>query len=84
VSLEAAGVLSVCVVSSAFIAQTKYQADMLGMRTPHAVIVPHPISSASVAEMQSKCEESFEGVLATIRSGPIALPADAGSQGCSS
>lgn len=86
-SLEAAGLPCACVVSSAFAAQAKYQAEMLGLPDVPVAFVRHPVSNATGAEMGSKAEESYSTVLALLQEGATVEAPDwatAAPQGCSS
>lgn len=86
VSLELKGVLSACVISSGFLGQAEYQAQMLGVSELPSVFVRHPISTATYQELRGKAEESYQVALESIRTGPRPPPTWVrdGPQGCSS
>ena len=64
-ALEAAGLPTVAVLSSTFLAQGIFQADALGLQAPekHIVLAQHPISDATAAEMQGKADAIYGAVV---------------------
>lgn len=74
VSLELKGVPSACIVTSGFVGQVAYQAEILGVASCPAVYVQHPVSNATVEEMNKKTEQSYELCLQSLRSGPAPFP----------
>jgi len=87
VSFEVAGLPSVCLVSSAFVHQAQYQANMLNLPDVRVSFLRHPISDATSADLVNKTEECYDSVVQAISvDSPLQLPAwlEAAPQGCSS
>jgi hypothetical protein len=86
VSLEMKGIASVAVITSGFLGQSEYQAEMLGVSKLPAAFVKHPVSYASAEEMVNKANDSYDTVLASLTKGHIAPPRWVvdGPQGCGS
>jgi len=87
VTLESAGLPSVCLESGAFSNQAQYQADMLNLHDVRVAFVPHPISNAASTELVRRAEEAFTSVVQALGSDePLQPPAWLGNakQGCAS
>lgn len=87
VTLESAGLPSVCLVSGAFSNQAQYQAEMLNFRDVRVAYIPHPVSNAVSTQLARHAEEAFASVMKALCSDEaLQLPAWLGSakQGCSS
>mmetsp|Transcript_3683 Transcript_3683/g.9205 ORF Transcript_3683/g.9205 Transcript_3683/m.9205 type:complete len:106 (-) Transcript_3683:227-544(-) len=62
VRLEAAGVPSVGIYSSAFTRQARFQAEKLGLTSAARVFVPHPISDQTPEQLTAKAAAVFDEV----------------------
>lgn len=67
-ALEAAGLPTVAILSSGFVAQGLFQAEALGLLEPEKLMVlaQHPISDATAAEMHAKADAVFPSVLRSL------------------
>lgn len=74
-SLERKGVPSVALLSDAFLVQARYQARSLGVESLASLLVQHPISDATPAEMVAKADAVFPDVVRALTSDDIPRPA---------
>ncbi len=67
--LEAAGVPTVVVATSAFAALAHQTADAYGLPEARIAVVPHPLGGIATAEVRSKADEAVEVVLGLLTGG---------------
>jgi hypothetical protein len=63
VRLEAAGIPTVVVATSAFAALAHQTADAYGMPRARIAVVPHPLGGIATSEVLSKADDAVETVL---------------------
>jgi len=63
VRLEAAGVPTVVVATSAFVALAHQTADAYGLPGARIAVVPHPLGGIGAAAVTAKADEAVEAVL---------------------
>jgi hypothetical protein len=69
VRLEAAGVPTVAVATTAFAALAHQTADAYGLPGARIAVVPHPLGAISAAAVTAKADEAVETVLGLLTGG---------------
>ena len=63
IELEARGVPTAVIVTSEFVREAKVQRDALGMPDLAPVVIDHPLSTLSDAEIDARAAQAAEGAL---------------------